>query len=222
VSDVPVVRPFREGDLVKALRAGNLSETLRKLAVDALDTCLNLQAAMIDDLIDVARGRRGTLRIDLQKTDLALAVRATAEAFSPSAVAKQIDLALDVAPSPLWVDGDTIRLQQIVANLLSNAVAFTREAGRITVSLHARGEQAVLAVGDDGEGIEPARLPYVFEPFHGRDELVPPHHGGLGLGLAIVRELVTRHGGTVTADSAGKGRGSRFTVTLPRLEPSPD
>jgi PAS domain S-box-containing protein len=201
---------------VEALRAGAMSEALRNRAIDALDTCLALQVAMINDLIDVARGQQGALRIEFEKTDLALAVRAAAEAFSPSASAKKIELTLDVARSPFWVEGDSIRLQQVVANLLSNAIRFTREAGQVVLALHARGANAVLTVRDEGEGIDPAHLPHIFEPFHGRAPLVPPYSGGLGLGLAIVHELVTRHGGSVTAESAGRGRGSCFTVTLPR------
>ena len=205
---------------VQALRLGGMSETLRLQAIDALETCLSLQDATIEDLIDVAQGWQGTLRVDLQPMDLGAVVRAVVEAFAPSVAAKQIEVTFDVGPSPPWVLGDSIRLQQVVANLLSNALRFTREAGRIALGLEARGGQAVLTVSDDGEGIDAARLPHLFEPFHhGRDARVPPHHGGLGLGLSIVRELVTRHAGTVTAESAGVGRGSCFTVVLPRVEP---
>jgi PAS domain S-box-containing protein len=202
---------------VRALRASGASETLRRRATDALEMCLNLQTAMIEDLIDVARGQQGTLRVDRRPMDFAVAVRAAVEALAPSAAAKQITVAVEAGDGPTWVWGDATRLQQVVTNLLSNAIAFSREAGRIEVALRDDGERVVLAVRDEGEGIDPARLPHIFEPFHGRLQIAKPHQRGLGIGLAIVRQLVAGHDGDVKAESAGVGRGACFTVMLPRL-----
>jgi len=203
---------------VKALRAGGMSDTLRARAIEAIDTCLNVQVAMIDDLVDVARGQHGKLRIERRPMDLQPIAGAAIEALAPSAAAKlvTVDLAVDAAPA--WVAGDSTRLQQIVGNLLSNAIKFTREGGHIELSLRTRETKVVLTVRDDGQGIDRDMLDSVFEPFRQHDDPTVRRHGGLGLGLTIVRQLVTQHEGQVTAESAGKGRGATFTVTLPRLQ----
>jgi PAS domain S-box-containing protein len=207
---------------VRALRAGGMNETLRARAIDAIETCLNLEVAMIDDLIDVAVGQRSALTVELRPMELRSVVAATIEATAPAAAAKQIEIAVDFDGAPAWVHGDPKRLQQVVANLLTNAIAFTPEAGHIVITLAERGPEVLLAVRDDGEGIDPARLASIFEPLHLRSDGRPRHHIGLGLGLAIVRQLVGQHGGRVSADSPGPGRGSCFTVTLPRLETAPE
>ncbi|HVR02648.1 MAG TPA: ATP-binding protein [Polyangia bacterium] len=205
---------------VKALRTGGISDSLRARALDAIDTCLKVQVAMIDDLVDVARGQHGKLRIHRRPIDLQPVVGAAIEALAPSAAAKQIEVSLEVDPTPAWVAGDPTRLQQVVANLVSNAIKFTREAGHIALSLRTRGTEVVLAVRDDGEGIDADLLESIFEPFRQFDDGVARRHGGLGLGLTIVRQLVSQHDGQVTAESAGKGRGACFTVTLPYLNES--
>ena len=202
---------------VKALRAGGISDTLRARAIEALDTCLTVEAAMIDDLVDVARGQNGKLRIERRPIDMQSVVGAAVEALAPSAAAKQIEVTLEVDPSPAWVAGDPTRLQQVVANLLSNAIKFTPEAGHVALTLRRRGKDVVLVMSDDGEGIEPALLDGIFEPFRQHDNTTPRRHGGLGLGLTIVRQLVEQHDGQVVATSAGTGRGAQFTVTLPGL-----
>jgi signal transduction histidine kinase len=117
--------------------------------------------------------------------------------------------------TPVWVAGDLARLQQIVTNLLTNAVQFTPRKGRITVTLSTRGEEAVLSVEDTGAGIEPAFLPYVFDQFRQGEGGLARTHGGLGLGLTVVKQLVDLHGGMVTVDSRGTGHGATFTVSLP-------
>ena len=202
---------------VRALRAGGLSDTLRARAIEAIDACVKVQVAMIDDLVDVASGRQDTLRVDRRPMDLQAVVSTAVETLAPAAAAKQIEIALGVDPAPAWISGDPTRLQQVVTNLLSNAVKFTREAGRIAIALHEQGSEIVLTVSDDGEGIDPATLGEVFEPFRSREGPAPRGQGSLGLGLTIVRDLVVKHDGHVTVESAGKGRGSCFTVTLPRL-----
>jgi CheY-like chemotaxis protein/anti-sigma regulatory factor (Ser/Thr protein kinase) len=129
-------------------------------------------------------------------------------------------VSLEVEATPAWVAGDPTRLQQVVSNLLSNAIKFTREAGQIALALRKRGTDVVLTVRDDGEGIDADLLESIFEPFRQYDAGVPLRHSGLGLGLTIVRQLVSQHDGQVTAESAGKGRGACFTVTLPGLNAS--
>jgi PAS domain S-box-containing protein len=202
---------------VKALRAGGISDSLRARAVEALDTCLKVEAAMIDDLVDVARGQHGKLRIERHPIDMQSVVGAAIEALSPSAAAKQIEVTLEVDATPAWISGDSTRLQQVVANLLSNAIKFTPEAGHVALTLRTRAQDVILTVRDDGDGIESSLLDGIFEPFRQRDDTPARRHGGLGLGLTIVRQLVAQHDGHVVAESAGVGRGACFTVTLPAL-----
>jgi PAS domain S-box-containing protein len=203
---------------IKALRAGGMSESLRRRAIEAIDTCLEIQVAMIDDLVDVARGQNGKLRVLRRPLDLQPIVAAAIEAIAPSAAAKQIRVTYEVDATPAWVAGDSLRLRQVVANLLSNAVKFTREGGNIAVTLHAHGSDITLGVRDDGEGMDPALLASAFDPFRQRDMDTTRRHSGLGLGLTIVRQLVDQHDGRVHAESAGPGRGSCFVVTLPRCD----
>ena len=206
---------------VNALRTGSLSDPLRARALEAIDTCLKVQVAMIDDLIDVARGRTGKLRIERRPMDLQAVVGAAIEALAPSAAAKHIEITLEADPAPTRVSGDPIRLQQVVTNLLSNAIKFTPEAGHVAVSLQTRDAHVVLRVRDDGEGIDNARLDGIFESFGQHDDMTARRHGGLGLGLAIARQLVAQHDGEVLAASDGPGRGSCFTVILPSLRGTP-
>ena len=203
---------------VRALRAGGAGDNLRARAVEAIETCLELQASMIDDLVDAARGRRGTLRVDRQPMDLQTVVGAAVEALAPSCAAKHVALALDLEAAPAWVSGDATRLKQVVANLVSNAIKFTREGGHIFVSVETRDADVVLRVRDDGEGIEATRLEGIFELFCLAPPARSPPEGAavLGLGLFIVRQLVAQHGGNIMAESQGPGRGACFTVTLPR------
>jgi signal transduction histidine kinase len=200
----------------RALRAGGLNDRLRERAVDAIEACVRTQVAMIDDLVDVARGMHGKLRVHLSAVDLQPIVAAALEASAPTIAAKQLAVDLQVDPVPAWVTGDAVRLEQIVGNLLGNAVKFTAEAGHITMQLHTLGDNVVLVVRDDGEGIDGALLPEIFEPFRQHEDGPERRHGGLGLGLTIVRQLVEQHAGSVTAESPGRGRGSCFTVILPR------
>ena len=172
------------------------------------------------DILDVSRIITGGLRLDLQPVDLGSVIGASLDAIRPAADAKQVQLRSRLDTVARLTEGDPQRLQQIVWNLLSNAVKFTPAGGTITIELDDAGDGGIrIRVRDSGAGIEPAFLPHVFERFRQADSSVSRQHGGLGLGLAIVRHLVELHGGSVHADSPGVGKGSIFTVILPRVDP---
>jgi signal transduction histidine kinase/CheY-like chemotaxis protein len=175
----------------------------------------NAQNQLIGDLLDVSRIITGKLRLNVRTVELIPIINAAMDVVSPAAEAKNIRLnsTLDPAAGVAAVDPD--RLQQIVWNLLSNAVKFTPPGRQVTVRLEREGSHITIIVSDTGVGIEPEFLPFVFDRFRQREGSTTRTHGGLGLGLAIVRHLVELHGGTVSAASLGKGRGATFTVTLP-------
>jgi PAS domain S-box-containing protein len=173
------------------------------------------QAQIIEDLLDMSRIVSGKVRLDVQRIDLAAAVRAAVETVKPAADAKAVRLQVVLDPHAGPVSGDANRLQQVFWNLLSNAVKFTPRGGRVQVLLERVNSHIEVAVVDTGEGISPEFLPHVFDRFRQQDGSTTRRHGGLGLGLAIVKQLVELHGGTVRAKSAGAGQGSTFTVDLP-------
>src|SRR6185437_13722586 len=142
-------------------------------------------------------------------------VRAAFDVVRFSAESKGVALDLQVAEASIWTRGDPDRLQQVVWNLLTNAVKFTQRGGRVTVAVAREGSRVHVRVSDTGEGITPELIPHVFERFRQADSSLKRAHGGLGLGLAIVKHLVDLHGGEVAAESPGKGRGAVLTVTLP-------
>ena len=170
---------------------------------------------IIEDVLDVSRIAVGKLRLNVVPLDLHAVVKEALAGIQPAADAK--GLTLEIAPTGglASVAGDPDRLQQVVWNLLSNAVKFTAPGGHVTARLAVIGATVELVVTDNGQGIESTFLPYIFERFRQADGRVAREHGGLGLGLAIVRELVQLHGGTVSAASDGPGLGASFTVTLP-------
>src|SRR5262245_25579011 len=173
------------------------------------------QNQLIGDLLEVSRIITGKLRLDMRMIDLIPIITAAMDVVRPAAEAKQIKLVSSLDPAAGPVSGDADRLQQIVWNLLSNAVKFTSGGGQVAVSLERKGSHITISVSDTGAGIEPEFLPFVFDRFRQSEGDTKRTHGGLGLGLAIVRHLVELHGGTVTAASPGKGQGATFTVTLP-------
>ena len=178
------------------------------------------QADLIADLLDMNRIMSGKVRLELDDVVLFDVIAQSIEAIRPAADAKQIGLTSSLDPSTETVRGDAVRLQQILWNLLSNAVKFTPKGGTVRVSLTRVDGQAEIVVSDTGIGIDPRFLPFVFDRFRQADASTTREHGGLGLGLSIVRHLVDLHGGTVRAVSAGDGRGSTFTIRLP-IEPAP-
>jgi PAS domain S-box-containing protein len=174
------------------------------------------QLQIIEDLLDSARIASGKLRIEFERVDLVPVVEAALDTARPAAEAKGISLVADFGPAREQLLGDSTRLQQVVWNLLSNAVKFTPEAGRVELEMKASGDDIKITVTDNGSGIEPSFLPSVFERFRQADSSSTRRVGGLGVGLSLVKHLVELHGGTITAQSGGPGRGSRFTVALPR------
>jgi PAS domain S-box-containing protein len=179
-------------------------------------------ARIVDDLLDVTRLLRGRIHLRRERLDLARAARVTAEDYRRLLAQAGLTLRVDTAQTPVWVLGDATRLHQVLANLLDNSRKFTDPGGTITVSVRAHPEQrrAVLAVRDTGVGIAAEMLPRLFDVFAQADRSLPRSKGGLGLGLAVVRELVELHGGAIEARSEGPGRGAEFTVRLP-LEKEP-
>jgi CheY-like chemotaxis protein/two-component sensor histidine kinase len=180
------------------------------------------QARLIDDMLDMSRILSGKLRLEMARVDVAAAVNAAIDAVRPSATARDIKVHVDVAADVGTVNGDFDRLQQIVWNLVSNAVKFTPREGSLAVTATREGAQVTLVVRDTGRGIPQEHLRTIFERFRQVDASSTRSQSGLGLGLAIVRYLVEAHGGTVTAESAGLDQGSTFTVVLPVQTPAQD
>ena len=190
-------------------------------ALRVIDRNATAQARMIDDLLDVARIASGKLRLEMQPVDLLAVTLAAVDVIGPSAKVKQIEIRTRLDPKTPRVLGDQQRLQQVVWNLLSNAVKFTDPGGVVEVRVLPAGKLTRLVITDTGHGISPEFLPFVFERFRQSDASSTRRYGGLGLGLALVRELVELHGGTVRADSPGEHRGATFAVDLPTAM-SPD
>jgi PAS domain S-box-containing protein len=192
--------------------------TVRK-GLTTIDRNIKLQIQLIEDLLDVSRIVAGKLRLSLQRVDLMEVVASALESARVATCAKSLHLEATTETALGEVLGDPERLHQVVSNLLSNAVKFTQAGGRISVRLEREGATVRLVVEDSGRGISPELLPHVFDRFRQAENVTKRSHGGLGLGLAIVRHLVEQHAGTVTAESPGEGRGSTFTVTLPVVRP---
>jgi PAS domain S-box-containing protein len=184
--------------------------------VDVIERNARAQATIIQDLLDMSAIVSGKVRLNMQPMDLETVAQAAVDTVTPAAEAKQIQLACVVqTPGDTLVAGDSSRLQQVLWNLLSNAVKFTPREGRVDVNVRRDASSVELHVTDSGAGIAPEFLPHVFDRFRQGDASTTRRHGGLGLGLSIVKQLVELHGGTVRAASPGVNRGSTFTVSLP-------
>jgi PAS domain S-box-containing protein len=184
-------------------------------AADTIDRNAVLQARLVDDLLDVSRIVSGQLRLAIEWVALGPIVEAAVETVRPAALNKGVALIQDLAPGVGSVRGDAIRLQQVVWNLLANAVRFTPAGGRVEIRLRPMDGEAALSVTDSGRGIAAGLLPHVFDRFRQGESGTNRSHGGLGLGLSLARQLVELHGGTIEAASPGPGRGATFTVRLP-------
>jgi PAS domain S-box-containing protein len=205
----------------KLLQARKLDETRTAEALATIERNARLQTQLIDDLLDVAKILRGKLSLNLTSVNLSFVVEAALETVRIAAIAKSLELR-PVLPNIGQVFGDVARLQQIVWNLLSNAIKFTPQGGRVDIQLERVDNQARIIVRDTGRGINPSFLPHIFESFRQEDASITRKHGGLGLGLAIVRQLVEAHDGTITAESRGEGLGATFTIYLPLLNAEPE
>jgi signal transduction histidine kinase/CheY-like chemotaxis protein len=194
-----------------------LDHALVQRALQVIERNATAQAKMIDDMLDMARIVSGKLRLELKTVDFVSIVLAAVDVIMPSADARKIAIRTYLDPASPLIVGDPDRLQQVIVNLLSNAVKFTDVGGSIEVRLEMSDTEACLVVKDTGRGIEPAFLPHVFERFRQGDASSTRRHGGLGLGLALVRDLVELHGGAVSAQSEGEGKGATFTVRLPTM-----
>ncbi|HJQ70670.1 MAG TPA: ATP-binding protein [Blastocatellia bacterium] len=197
------------------LRSSKLDEAATANAHAIIERNARAQARLIEDILDISRIITGKIRLDLRPTGLDAVVRAAVEAMRPAADVKKIDIDMQMGSDACAVSGDPSRLQQVVWNLISNAIKFTPNGGRVAVRLDRYGKRARLVVRDTGQGISKTFLPYVFDRFRQADATTTRKHSGLGLGLAIVRHLVELHGGIVHAESGGEGQGATFTILLP-------
>ncbi len=199
------------------VRTGKLDEAGVREALEVIDRNAKLQTHLIEDLLDVSRIISGSLRIQIRAMALGPVIEAAVANARPGAQTKQIRLDLVPLPSGVTIAGDSVRIQQIVSNLLVNAVKFTPSGGTVALRLERSGPEVRIVVHDTGVGIRREFLPHVFDRFRQDDATETRSHGGLGLGLAIVRHLVTLHNGSIRAESPGVGQGSTFTVSLPAL-----
>ena len=201
------------------LRTGKLDPERTARAFETIERNAQVQAQLISDILDISRIISGKLRLEFRPIQLIAVVQAAVEAIRPTAEGKKIHIEIKLASIQETVSGDPDRLQQVFWNLLSNAVKFTPEGGRVAVAVDLVDSNVEIKVSDTGIGIRPDLLPYIFEYFRQGDSAASRSHGGLGLGLALVRNITEMHGGTVRAESEGEGHGATFTVTIP-LQPS--
>jgi PAS domain S-box-containing protein len=197
------------------LALGTLDEKSRTEGIATIHRSAKLQAQLIDDVLDVSRMVTGKLRLTIEPVDMESVLREALASFVPAAEAKELRLRMDFQPGLLFLGGDPARLQQVFWNLLSNAVKFTPAGGRIDVRLFSRDSNVVVEVQDTGLGIRPEFLPYAFDRFAQQEGGTKRHHGGMGIGLSIAKQLVELHGGTISVASEGEGLGTTFSVSIP-------
>jgi PAS domain S-box-containing protein len=202
---------------VAMLKMGSLDAAGQAKALDVIDRNTRVQAQLIEDLLDMARVIRGTVRLEMQPLDLSVVLESAVDSVKPAADARRVVMSVDAPRGIAVVSGDSSRLQQIMWNLLSNSIKFSDAGDEVHVRLTVEGDDAVLRVSDTGAGIDPAFLPHVFDRFRQESSDVTREHAGLGLGLSLVRHLAELHGGTVGAESAGKDHGATFTVRFPLI-----
>jgi signal transduction histidine kinase len=194
------------------LRRGQVPKGSEQHALEVIERNALAQARLVEDLLDISRAVSGRLRLELSDVNLATTLRAAVDAVRPAAATQGVALDLAVPEDLGIVRGDPARLLQILQNLLANAIKFTKSGGRISLEASRAGQEASISVSDNGIGISPEFLPFVFDPFRQADTSTTRAHGGVGLGLAIARHLIELHGGSIDVQSEGVGQGSRFTV----------
>ena len=197
------------------LRSGRLDQATMARALETIDRNAKSQAQLIEDILDVSRVITGRLRLKMGSVDLASVINSAIDSVQLAADSKGIHLEVTLDPSVRHTRGDSSRLQQVVWNLLANAIKFTSSGGRVDVRVERVNAALQVCVSDTGQGISAEFLPFIFDRFRQADSTTTRAHGGLGLGLAIVKHLVDLHGGSVQADSAGPGKGATFTIRLP-------
>lgn len=196
------------------LRSGRLDDEMTARAIETIERNAKAEARLITDMLEVSRIVAGKIRLNWHQVDLAKLVAESVDTVRPMADGRELQVVADVATMVGTIIGDPDRLHQVLENLLLNAIKFTPKGGRITVRLGSSAKGATIIVRDTGKGIRPEFLPHVFDRFR-QSDVAATRLGGLGLGLAIVQQLVALHGGTVVAASEGEGHGATFTVTLP-------
>ena len=201
------------------LRSGRLDEATIARAIETIDRNAKSQAQLIEDILDVSRMITGKLRLNNEPVDIASVINAAIDSVQLAIDSKDLQLEVTLDPSARHTIGDANRLQQVVWNLLANAIKFTPAGGHIEVKVERAGHDVQIRVADSGQGISKNFLPFIFDRFRQGDGTTTRQHGGLGLGLAIARHLVELHGGTISADSGGEGQGASFTVKLPLAPP---
>jgi PAS domain S-box-containing protein len=211
--------PLRNG--LEILRRSGADAATSERVLGVMERQLKHMVRLIDDLLDLARVSRGTIGLRRERIELATALRNAIETSRPLIEAAGHELSTRIPLEPIFVHADLTRLAQVFSNLLNNAAKYTPAGGRIAVAAERRGAETVVTVGDNGMGIPARSLPYVFDMFEQADRSLERRHGGLGIGLTLVRRLLQLHGGTVEANSDGEGRGSEFIVRLPVLAESP-
>ena len=197
------------------LRGGTLDDATAQRAIGSIERNAKFQSHLIEDLLDISRISTGKLRLDVRPLEVGTIIEAAVDSVRPAADAKGIQIEKVIDKKAGLVSGDSDRLQQVIWNLLTNAIKFTPRDGQVTIALECQHGQVRLVVRDTGQGISPEFLPYMFDLFRQGDSSITRSHGGLGLGLAIVRHLVEMHGGNVHAESEGEGKGAKFIVSLP-------
>ncbi len=200
------------------LKNRQLSDGDTPRALEVIERNAKAQGVIINDLLDVSQITTGKLSIDRERVEMGAIIHSTAESLRPLAQSKTIGLNVSLEENEVFVNGDAARLQQIISNLLTNAIKFTPDGGAVEISARRSGAQIEIAVKDSGIGISEKFLPFIFDKFRQGDGSPTRLHGGLGLGLSIVRHLVILHGGEISAESRGEGHGAIFTVHLPLAE----
>jgi signal transduction histidine kinase len=202
---------------LQIVRTTDIDPDVLERAMASIERNAKSQARLVEDLIELSRVVTGKLQLKTKTVDIRAVVEAALDVVRTAAAAKGVAIRPSLPSSPIFVSGDRDRLQQVIWNLLSNAVKFTESGGAVDVSVAGDARSTFIVIADTGIGISPEFLPFIFDRFRQADQSTTREHGGLGLGLAIAKEIAELHGGTVQAASEGRGKGSRFMLTLPRL-----